>query len=117
MKLEYYHGHQWEEHFIKAAKDTVFKIYQEYAPPKDEAVSHHMANDDEDELAEHIMKRPRLSAQEAQQQQAESTELGRYLASGPLEWDIDVLDWWKVCIIMLHLTLIHVSLLCKSPTL
>ena len=117
MKLQYYHGHEWEEHFIKAAKDTVFKIYEEYAPPKDEAIWHHMPNEVEDELAEHLMKHPRLSTQDKREQKLESTELGRYLASGPLECNTDVLGWWKVCIIMLHLTLFHVSLLCESPTL
>jgi hypothetical protein len=102
MKLAYYDNHNWERHFIKAAKEAIYKVYEGYAPLDDEEIGQHMSDQWVDEIAKHVSKKRHLSGKEKQQQKLKSTELGRYLGSDTISYGVDILDWWKVCTIMFH---------------
>ena len=101
MKLNYYKKHFWEAEFIEDAENTINMIYKNYSPP-DEGREPFVDDDSEFELARHVHMGSDHGPYEGQEQ-ANQTELERYLASPCVyNWCINVLVWWKVCTIMLH---------------
>ena len=91
LKLTYHRGNNWEEEYIAEAQKTISDLYEnQYAPVAKELVEEDNELSDDD-LFCHIYKKQRLSNSE--------NELDLYLKTPIVPAEVDLLQWWKVCII------------------
>jgi hypothetical protein len=91
LKLTYHRGNNWEEEYIAEAQKTISDLYEnQYAPVAEELVEEDNELSDDD-LFCHIYKKRRLSNNE--------NELDLYLKTPIVPAEVDLLQWWKVCII------------------
>ena len=88
MKLTYHKNNNWEDKFIAEAQKTVSDLYEE-ASVADEDESHN--EDSDDDLFSHIYKKWQFSNNE--------NELDLYLRTPIVPGEVNLLQWWKVCIL------------------
>jgi hypothetical protein len=94
LKLTYHKNNNWEDRFIAEARKTVSDLYEgQYvayaASVVDEDENHN--EDSDDDLFSHIYKKRRLSNNE--------NELDLYLGTPIVPGEVNLLQWWKVCIL------------------
>jgi hypothetical protein len=92
LKLTYHKDNNWEDRFIAEARKSVSDLYEsQYAAP---VVADDENNDNEnsdDDLFSHIYKKRQLSNNE--------NELDLYLGTPIVPGEVNLLQWWKVCIL------------------
>lgn len=87
LKLTYHKNNNWEDKYIKEAREAISKLYQDqYAPVINDAAENDENSDDD--LYSHIYKKRRLSSNE--------NELDLYLGTPIVPGEVDILKWWKV---------------------
>jgi len=91
LKLTYHRVNNWKEEYITEAQKAISDLYEnQYAPAAEELVEEDNELSDDD-LFCHIYKKRRLSNSE--------NELDLYLKTPIVPAEVDLLQWWKVCII------------------
>lgn len=92
LKLSYYEDNNWEDEYIKEAKDVVKQIWEEEYK-KFNLVNEQVA-EIEDELFSHFFKKRKISQKD---------ELEEYLKEPVVPCSTNILLWWKVYFIINNL--------------